>query len=122
MCEAETQRREVLRLILSLEQNCQGLSEESVRAHSPELIRKACESFGTWPVALEYAGVLTANAARGLVDHPEFIETDDPTEAVHIFLLVTNDDHTTPLYTHTKADADNGYSFVSLSDRIHEDN
>jgi hypothetical protein len=57
MCKAEAQRREVLRLILSLEQNCQGLSEESVRAHSPELIRKACESFGSWPVALEYAGV-----------------------------------------------------------------
>jgi hypothetical protein len=57
MSDSELQRREVLRLILLLEQEGRVLSEESVRAHSPELHLKACESFGTWPAALEYAGV-----------------------------------------------------------------
>ncbi len=57
MIDAEIQRREVIRLILSLEQEGRGLSEESVRTHAPELLQKACELFGTWPVALEYAGV-----------------------------------------------------------------
>lgn len=57
MIEAEIQRREVIRLILSLEQKGKGLSEESVRMHAPELLQRANELFGTWPVALEYAGV-----------------------------------------------------------------
>lgn len=57
MIDSEIQRREVIRLILSLEQEGWGLSEESVRKHAPELLQKACELFGAWPVALEYAGV-----------------------------------------------------------------
>lgn len=57
MTDGETQRREVIRLILTLEQDGRALSEESVRTQSPELFQKACELFGTWPVALEYAGV-----------------------------------------------------------------
>lgn len=57
MGDSEIQRREVIRLILSLERQGKGLTEESVRTHAPELLQKACESFGTWPVALEYAGV-----------------------------------------------------------------
>jgi hypothetical protein len=57
MIDAEIQRREVIRLILSLEQDGWALSEESVRKHAPELLQKACELFGTWTVALEYAGV-----------------------------------------------------------------
>ena len=57
MNDSETQRREVLRLILCLEQDGRLLSEDSVRMRSPELFQKACELFGTWPVALEYAGV-----------------------------------------------------------------
>ncbi len=57
MTESENQRREIIRQILSLEQTGQVLSDESVRALEPELYEKACQLFGTWPVALEYAGV-----------------------------------------------------------------
>jgi hypothetical protein len=57
MTDSEVQRREVIRLILSLEQTGQVLSDEVVRAKEPELHEKACQLFGTWPVALEYAGV-----------------------------------------------------------------
>ena len=57
MTDSETQRREIIRQILSLEQTGQMLSDESVRSREPELHVKACSLFGTWPVALEYAGI-----------------------------------------------------------------
>ena len=57
MIDAEVQRREIIRLILSLEQKGKGLSEESVRTNAPELLQRGYQLFGTWPVALEYAGV-----------------------------------------------------------------
>jgi hypothetical protein len=70
---------------------------------------------------LEYAGRLTAKTARGLVDHPEFVVAVDPNESVHIFVVVAEGGRKTMLYTHTKVDADRGYCFVRLSDKIHED-
>ena len=63
---------------------------------------------------LEYAGVLTAEVARRLVDHPELVETTEPGERVHVFATVT--DSKVVLYTHTRADADKGYWLVPLPD------
>ena len=60
----------------------------------------------------EYAGVLTAEVARRLIDQPELVESAKPGERVHIFATVT--DSKVVLYTHTRADADNGYGFVPL--------
>ena len=44
------------------------------------------------------------------------IEATDDTELVLIFLVVTEDHAPVTFYTHTKADADNGYGFISLAD------
>lgn len=66
MSHAEVHRREVLRQILSLEKSGGGLSEETVRTHTPDLLQQACNLFGTWMVALEYAGV---RLIRGTSQH-----------------------------------------------------
>ena len=65
---------------------------------------------------LEYAGVLTAEVVRRLVDHPELVEFRGPGERVHVFATVTDD--RVVLYTHTRADADKGYGFVLLPDTV----
>ena len=72
MTVSENQRREIILQILSLEQTGQVLSDESVRAREPELYEKACQLFGTWPVALEYAGVRLVRGASKNAS-PEFV-------------------------------------------------
>ena len=66
---------------------------------------------------LEFAGTLTAKAARRLVDDDHTIVAGDDNEPVLLFLVVNDiegDDVT--FYAHSKLDADRGYGFVSLSD------
>ncbi len=68
-------------------------------------------------LTLEYAGAVTAKAARALTTEAEHtIEATDDTELVLIFLIVTEDHAAAMFYTHTKADADSGYGFISLAD------
>jgi hypothetical protein len=65
---------------------------------------------------LEYAGSMTASAARRLPGVAEqLIESDDEAERVLLFIVT---DGQTTFHTHTRADADLGYSFISLSDRL----
>jgi hypothetical protein len=66
---------------------------------------------------LEYAGVLTAEVVRRLIDHPELVESTKPGGRVHVFATVT--DSGVVLYTHTRTDADKGYGFVRLPDTVH---
>jgi hypothetical protein len=69
-------------------------------------------------LTLEYAGIVTAKAARGLLaEDDQSIEVSDDTEPVMVFLVVTEDEGAVTYYTHTKADADRGYAFMSLADR-----
>jgi hypothetical protein len=63
---------------------------------------------------LQFAGALTARLSRrlpGVSDQP--VEVDDESERVLVFSV---DDPVGPtsFYVHTKADADLGYSFISL--------
>ena len=69
-------------------------------------------------LTLEYAGSVTARAAQGLITaSADTIETSHDTELVLVFLVVDDDDDAVTFYTHTKADADRGYGFISLADR-----
>lgn len=69
-------------------------------------------------LALQFAGTVTARAARGLIANAEqTIEASDDLEPVLIFLVMTDDRDAITFYTHTKADADRGYGFISLADR-----
>jgi hypothetical protein len=65
---------------------------------------------------LEYAGSMTASAARGLPGVPEqLVDSDEESERVLVFIVTHGQ---TTFYTHTKRDADLGYSFISLADRL----
>ena len=57
MDSQDAARREIIRQILELEAKRQSLAEESVKTSQTKLHDDACEQFGTWQVALEYAGV-----------------------------------------------------------------
>jgi hypothetical protein len=49
-------REDVIRLIVQRELEGQGLKEETVLQDALDLHQAACERFGTWDTALEYAG------------------------------------------------------------------
>jgi len=57
-------RREVIRQILELEQQKTPLAEDAARSTLKELYRNACRCFGSWQVALDYAGVPARRGAR----------------------------------------------------------
>lgn len=50
-------REDVIRQIVERDIQDLGLSEELVVREAPELYSAACESYGTWETALQYAGV-----------------------------------------------------------------
>lgn len=50
-------RKDVIRCIVERETQGQGLTEEIVLQDSPELHQAACEQFGAWDTALQYAGI-----------------------------------------------------------------
>ena len=67
---------------------------------------------------LQFAGLLPSRAALRLPGITEdLLATSDDSEPVLIFVLVQDDVRLT-FYSHTRADADLGYSFVSLADGI----
>ena len=69
-------------------------------------------------LTLQFAGTLTAKAARGLITNSDYtIEAADDSEPVLVFLVVSGDDESVAFYTHTKADADRGYGFISIADQ-----
>jgi hypothetical protein len=53
----EINRKLVIRRILEIESQHQILTEESIRQENKALFDEACELFGTWALALKYAGV-----------------------------------------------------------------
>ena len=69
-------------------------------------------------LTLQFAGTLTAKAARGLITNSDCtIEAADDSEPVLVFLIVSADDESVAFYTHTKTDADRGYGFISIADQ-----
>lgn len=50
-------REDVIRRLVGREQQQLDLTEEVVFQEEPELHASACEHFGTWETALEYAGI-----------------------------------------------------------------
>jgi len=50
-------REDVIRRLVAREQQQLLLTEEAVVFDDPELRELACEHFGTWETALEYAGI-----------------------------------------------------------------
>ncbi|AMV35259.1 hypothetical protein VN12_24250 [Pirellula sp. SH-Sr6A] len=57
MNSIDTQRKQVIRKILEMESLHQTLTEESVSQLHKDLFEEACSLFGTWEIALDYAGV-----------------------------------------------------------------
>jgi hypothetical protein len=50
-------REDIIRQIVERETQTCGLTEEVVQHEAPELYQSACDHFGTWDTALQYAGV-----------------------------------------------------------------
>lgn len=50
-------REDVIRRLVAREQRQLPLTEDAVEDDDPELHELACEHFGTWETALEYAGI-----------------------------------------------------------------
>ena len=70
-------------------------------------------------LCLQYAGTIPAGAAvhfPGITER--LLATTDPTEPVLIFMLERDSGRLT-FYSHTRADADVGYSFISLEPPTH---
>ena len=57
MNSIDLQRRKVIGIILVKENQGDILSEEEISQSDPSLYKEACELFGDWSIALEYAGV-----------------------------------------------------------------
>jgi hypothetical protein len=57
MTSFDTNRKQVIRRILEIESQHQVLTEELICQKDKALFDEACEFFGTWPLALKYAGV-----------------------------------------------------------------
>jgi hypothetical protein len=58
-------REEVIRRIVECEMQGQSLTEENVLQDVPDLHQAACERFGTWDTALEYAGARGYGISEG---------------------------------------------------------
>jgi hypothetical protein len=68
-------REDVIRRLVGREQRELALTEEAVRQDDPELHELACEYYGTWETALEYAGIdLLANLPKRQWDPEKVIE------------------------------------------------
>jgi hypothetical protein len=69
---------------------------------------------------LRYLGIVSAPVARQLVgDREHQVETASETEQVMVFRIVEdNADLAVSFYTHTKSDADRGYSFIAIADLL----
>lgn len=52
-------REDVIRRIVERELQNQGLAEEVIQQELPDLHQAACEFYGTWDTALQYAGICT---------------------------------------------------------------
>ena len=50
-------REDVIRRLVGREQRQLDLSEKAVSEEDPQLLELACEHFGTWETALQYAGI-----------------------------------------------------------------
>ena len=57
-------RQTVIRQIVQRDQQQRALNEEAVQREAPQLHELACETFGTWETALQYAGVSWRRANR----------------------------------------------------------
>lgn len=57
MTSFDTNRKQVIRRILEIESQHQVLTEELICQKDKALFDEACELFGTWLLALKYAGV-----------------------------------------------------------------
>jgi hypothetical protein len=64
-------RQDVIRQIVSRDQQKMALSENAVQQHDPRLFEAACETFGTWETALRYAGVRQSRRKRAILYSPE---------------------------------------------------
>jgi hypothetical protein len=49
-------REDVIRRIVERDLKKLGLAESIVQAEAPDLVREACDAFGTWETALQYSG------------------------------------------------------------------
>lgn len=68
MSSIDINRRQVIRHILEMESQGQVLGEDSVSKANRALFEEACELFGTWAIALEYAGVrIKRNRSQSIV-------------------------------------------------------
>ena len=68
-------REDVIRRLVDREQRHLPLTEETALIDNPELHELACEHFGTWETALEYAGVdLAANLPPRQWDPEKVVE------------------------------------------------
>jgi hypothetical protein len=68
MSSIDINRRQVIRYILEMESQGQVLGEDSVCKANRALFEEACEVFGTWAIALEYAGVrIKSNRSQSMV-------------------------------------------------------
>ena len=65
-------REDIIRRIVERESQKRGLTEEAVLQDAPELHQVACEQFGAWDTALQYAGV----SLRRLYAKPRYTRED----------------------------------------------
>lgn len=64
----DSNRKQVIRRILEMESRGQVLGEDSVSKANKTLFDEACELFGSWAIALEYAGVrIKRNRSQSVV-------------------------------------------------------
>lgn len=72
MSSFDSDRKQVIRRILEMESRGQVLGEDSVSKANKTLFDEACELFGSWAIALEYAGVrIKRNRSQSVV--PEIV-------------------------------------------------
>lgn len=64
-------REDVIRRLVRREQQQKSLLDRAVLNEDPELYRLACDHFGTWETALEYAGIEISAPAYGPKWNPE---------------------------------------------------
>jgi len=68
MSSFDSDRKQVIRRILEMESRGQVLGEDSVSKANKALFDEACELFGSWAIALEYAGVrIRRNRSQSVV-------------------------------------------------------
>ena len=66
-------REDVIRHIVERDLQRLGLTEESVSREAPDLCAAACEFFGTWDTALQYAGVNERRLVVSDLSNPDLV-------------------------------------------------